>query len=146
MDLEGATAGQGRTVTLRTGLNTTVNALDPANLTIYGAASNDIINLGAGAATVYLGVGETVNGGSGNDTVFETAPMIGQALTGGTGANTLKLVNGGTLTMGSNITGVPSVFLDNSAPTTSSPMRSPAFRSLPAPGTTRSRLRRHRRR
>jgi serralysin len=64
---------------------------------------------------VYLGAGETVNGGTGNATFYDTAATIGDTIAGGNGTNALHIQNGGSLTMGSNITGVPSVFLDNSA-------------------------------
>lgn len=46
-------------------------------------------------------------------TLVETAATIGATLKGGTGRDWLKLQNGGTVTMGSNITGVQAVFLDN---------------------------------
>jgi hypothetical protein len=117
VDLENATAVQGRTVYLRNGLNLTLNDMDAAVTTIFGAANNDIINLGSGTAAVVLGsAGETVNGGSGNDTYYVTATTVGATIKGGTGSNALDVQGGGTATMGTNISGVQTVFLDN-APT-----------------------------
>ena len=114
VDLENATAGQGRIVYLRNGLNLTLNDLDSANTTIIGAANNDIINLGSGTAAVTLGgAGETVNGGSGNDTYYVTAATIGATIKGSFGSNALDVQGGGTVTMGTNITNVQAVFLDN---------------------------------
>jgi hypothetical protein len=78
---------------------------------IFGAVNNDIINLGLGAASVYLGgAGETVNGGGGEDTFVDTAATIGATLKAGTGKAVLKIQNGGTAVMGSNITGMSAVF------------------------------------
>ena len=68
-----------QTVTLRAGLNATVNvasdtAGDPSpGITIIGAANSDVINLGSGDDTVTPGAGETVNGGTGTDTYVVTA-------------------------------------------------------------------------
>ena len=91
---EGATA---QTVTLRAGLNATVNVAsdtatgDPSpGITIIGAANSDVINLGSGNDTVTPGAGETVNSGGGNDTYNVTAATIGSVtINGGSGTNTL---------------------------------------------------------
>jgi serralysin len=116
-----AQEGQGstaQTVTLRAGLNATVNvapdtAGDPSpGITIIGAANSDVINLGAGADTVTLGAGETVNGGTGSDTYIVTKGTIGNVtINGGSGTNTLVVAGGGTAAMGSKITGINAVQL-----------------------------------
>jgi hypothetical protein len=86
---QGGTGGTAQTVTLRAGLNLTVNvAADPNSgdtaptITIVGAANSDVINLGPGLGndTVTLGAGETVNGNNGNDTFNVTAGSIGAPL------------------------------------------------------------------
>ena len=116
VDVENALAGQSQVIDLRSGLNVTLNVLDSATVTIVGATDNDIINLGSGAATVTLcSASETVNGGSGAETFYVTAATIGATIAGGSGANTLRVQGGGVATMGSNITGVQTVDLDNSA-------------------------------
>ena len=77
---QGSTA---QTVTLKAGLNTTVNvapdtAGDPSpGITITGANNTDVINLGAGNDTVTLGANETVNGGTGIDIYNVTKSTIG---------------------------------------------------------------------
>jgi len=46
----------------------------PESIVIHGANNNDVINLGGGADTVYIGgVGEVVNGGAGTDLVLSAA-------------------------------------------------------------------------
>lgn len=116
VDVEGATPMQGHFIWLRNGLDLTLNMIDAAPAEIFGAVNNDIINLGSGAATVYVGsAGETVNGGSGQDTIVDTAATIGATLKGGSGKIVLDLQGGGTAVMGGNITAIPAVFLDNSA-------------------------------
>jgi hypothetical protein len=115
-DVSGASIGQSQVVWLRDGLDLTLNVLDGAGITVFGAANNDIINLGSGNAVVTLGgVGEVVNAGSGNDTFIGTAATIGGTIGGSPGNNILKVLNGGTVAMGSGITAVRSVFLDNAA-------------------------------
>ena len=111
---QGATA---QTITLRAGLNATVNVASDTSgdiaptITIIGAANSDIINLGSGNDIVTLGAGETVNGGGGNDVFNVTAATIGDTIKGGTGVNTLAVSNGGTVTMGGAITGISTVTL-----------------------------------
>jgi hypothetical protein len=115
VDVADAPAGQGHVVTLRAGLDLTVDVLDAGAITVFGAANNDIINLGSGNAVVYLGVGESVNGGTGNGTFFVTAATADAAIDGGSGTNVLHVQGGGSVTMGTGITGMSQVFLDNSA-------------------------------
>ena len=116
VDLQGAAAGQGQIVWLRDGLDLTLNVQDGAAVKVFGAANNDIINLGSGNAIVYLGsAGETVTGGSGNEAFYVTAASIGASITGGSGTNWLEVTGGGTLTMGGGITGIQAAFLDNAA-------------------------------
>ncbi len=121
-----AQEGQGptaQTVTLRAGLNATVNvasdtAADPSpTITIIGAANSAIINLGSGNDTVTLGKGETVNSGGGNNTFNVAATALaGVTIHGGSsGTNTLTITGGGTGTMGAAITGISVVQL--AAPT-----------------------------
>jgi hypothetical protein len=116
---EGATA---QTVTLRAGLNATVNVASDTTatdtsptITITGAANSDIINLGSGNDTVTLGAGETVNSGGGNNTFKVASATLGSVtINGGTkGTNTLDVTGGGTATMGAGITGITTVDLAN---------------------------------
>ena len=106
-----------QTVTLRAGLNATVNVADPAvaspTITIIGAPNSDVINLGSGNDTVTLGAGETVNSGGGNNTFKVASATLGNVtINGGTkGTNTLSVTGGGTATMGAGITGITTVQL-----------------------------------
>ena len=106
-----------QTVTLRAGLNATVNVSDPAvvspTITIIGAANSDIINLGPGNDTVTLGAGETVNSGGGNNMFKVASASLGNVtINGGTkGTNTLSVTGGGIATMGAGITGITTVQL-----------------------------------
>ena len=110
----GATA---QTVTLRAGLNATVNVADPPGasptITIIGAANSDVINLGSGNDTVTLGAGETVNSGGGNNLFKVASATLGNVtINGGTkGTNTLSVTGGGTGIMGAGITGITTVQL-----------------------------------
>ncbi|HUN50383.1 MAG TPA: hypothetical protein VMU42_04680, partial [Candidatus Sulfotelmatobacter sp.] len=114
-------AAQNQIITLRAGLNATINVsaatLNPANpkpatITIIGAQNNDVINLATGNDSVTLGgVGETVNGGGGNNIFTVSSSTIGATINGGTGTNTLQVTGGGTMAMGSNITGIATVQL-----------------------------------
>ncbi len=112
-----AQEGQGtsaQTVTLKAGLNATVNVASAAGggITIIGANNTDVINLGAGNDTVTLGSGETVNGGTGTDIYSVTKSTIGNVtIKGGTGSNTLMVTGGGNATMGTKITGINTVQL-----------------------------------
>ena len=118
MQLITAQEGQGataQTITLRNNLNSTVNVTPggaSSGITIIGATNADVINLGAGNDTVTLGKGETVNGGSGNDVYNVTKGTIGNVtIKGGSGSNTLVVTGGGTVAMGSKITGIDAVQL-----------------------------------
>jgi hypothetical protein len=116
-----AQEGQGstaQTVTLKAGLNATVNvapdtAGDPSpGITIIGANNTDVINLGAGSDTVTLGANETVNGGTGADIYNVTKSTIGNTtIKGGSGSDTLVVNGGGNATMGAKITGINTVQL-----------------------------------
>ena len=112
-----AQEGQGttaQTVTLKAGLNATVNVASAAGggITIIGANNTDVINLGAGNDTVTLGANETVNGGAGTDVYNVTKTTIGNTtIKGGTGSNTLVVTGGGNATMGTKITGINAVQL-----------------------------------
>lgn len=99
-----------QTVHLRANLNLTVNVgADPnpntaskvaESIVIYGAANTDVINLGGGSDTVYLGsAGETVNGGAGTGLIMSTAGLAGAAINGGAGKTTLEITNGGAATL-----------------------------------------------
>ena len=118
-----AQEGQGptaQTVTLRAGLNATVNVASDTTatdtsptITIVGAANSDIINLGSGNDTVTLGAGETVNSGGGNNTFNVASATLGSVtINGGSkGTNALNVTGGGTATMGAGITGITTVDL-----------------------------------
>ncbi len=123
-DWDNGFANSYQTVYLRDGMNATVNvASAPVNpkdtddipgITIYGANNSATINLGNGNDTVTLGsAAETVNGGTGNNTFYVTASTIGATIHGGTGQNTLDITGGGSMVMGSNITGIATVNLGN---------------------------------
>ena len=118
IDAQEGEAATAQTVTLRAGLNATVNvAADTSgdtspSITIVGANDTDMINLGTGNDTVTLGNGETVNGGSGTDVYNVTKTTIANTtIKGGSGTNTLVVNGGGTATMGANITGINAVQL-----------------------------------
>jgi Ca2+-binding RTX toxin-like protein len=53
-----------------------------------------------------MGAGETLNGGSGNNTIIVTAATIGDTINGGSGRSTLQFGGGGNVTLGSNITNI----------------------------------------
>jgi Ca2+-binding RTX toxin-like protein len=97
---------QNQIVTLRSGLDATVNvnadaAVDPGNpkaptITIIGAQNAAVINLASGNDTVDVGdPRETVNLGAGNDTILVTSATIGATIGNGTGTNTLEVTGGG---------------------------------------------------
>ena len=108
-------------VTLRSGLNVTVNVagalinpLNPkaATITIIGANDASVINLAGGNDVVTLGsAAETVHGGSGNNQIQVTASTIGATIDGGTGQSTLAVLGGGSVVMGSNVTDISNVLL-----------------------------------
>jgi len=114
---EGAGAAA-QTVTLRPGLNATVNVASAAGggITIIGATNSDVIHLGNGTDTITMGAGEAVTGGSGNDTFNVTVSTIKSSIQGGTGVNSLVVQGGGTVVMGGGITKMGSVSL--ASPTT----------------------------
>ena len=114
---EGQAAGGGQaatlqTVTLRAGLDATVNVAaasaerepipNPAAITINGAANNDVINLASGTDTVLgLGAGETVHAGTGTALVKSVAANAGAGVIGRSGSSTtLEVTNAGTVTLG----------------------------------------------
>ena len=110
-----------QTVTLRAAENNVTVNVQPATpipgdaaataITINGAANNDVIDLGFGNDTVTPGLGETVNGGSGNATVMLTAATVSDAINGGSGTTKLWFTNGGSFVLGSNLTNPTSVYL-----------------------------------
>lgn len=119
--------GTQQTLYLRDGLNLTVNVTapnfpatyplnpNPNGVIIYGANNADIINLGPGSDTVYLGsAAETVNT-AGTDGIFATASTLGATIAG-YGSNRLTVTGGGAATMGANITSIDEVVL-SAAPT-----------------------------
>jgi hypothetical protein len=123
-----AAVGAHQTVTLRAGLNLTVDvaaaAANPktAGIVIIGAANSDVINLAGGVDSVTLGgSGETVHGGGGADQFFVDAATIGATIGGGTGTSTLDVTGGGTLAMGADITRIAAVVLDGPAKGTIQP-------------------------
>jgi autotransporter passenger strand-loop-strand repeat protein len=117
---------QNQIVTLRNGLNATVDvsadaAVDPGNpkaptITIIGAQNAAVINLAAGNDTVQAGdPRETVNLGTGNDTILVTSATIGATIGNGTGTNTLEVTGGGTMAMGGSIGDIATVLLASAA-------------------------------
>ena len=112
--------GAGQTVYLRNGLDLEVDAASPdasdpsGGITIYGARNADVIKLGSGNDTVYLGdAAESIYGGGGNDQIWITAATISATFDGGTGTTTLHLTGGGAARMGSNITDIAAVVLED---------------------------------
>ena len=118
-----ATEGQGSAeqyIFLRNGLDLTLNlgsaATNPqlAGAVVHGATNHDIINLGSGSDTVYVGSGETVNGGSGKDLFYITGATTGETINGdSSGTNDLYVQGGGTVVLGGSITNMNAVFLEN---------------------------------
>jgi hypothetical protein len=86
-----------------------------STITINGATNNDVIQLGTGADSVTMGLGETLYGGSGNDTIFVTAATISDQIDGGTGSSKLWFTGGGAITLGSNVTGIATAYLGAAA-------------------------------
>jgi hypothetical protein len=103
--------GAGTVVELRSGMAATVNVTGSAGITILGALDTGVINLGSGNDTVTPALGETINGGSGNDMFVITAATDNAVINGGTGTNTLVVNGGGSVAMGSAITGIDDVTL-----------------------------------
>lgn len=104
--------GWGTVLDLRAGLNATVDVTGSAGITVVGAANSDVIDLASGNDTVTLGLGETVNGGTGNDTFLVTAATSGATIHGDSGSNLLEVTGGGTVAMGSTISGISVVWLE----------------------------------
>ncbi len=115
---------QNQIITLRDGLNATVdvspaastsaNNPNPPTITIVGANNADVINLASGNDVVIVGSTlETVHGGSGNDTIMVNSATIGAVIDGGAGRSTLDVTGGGTMAMGSSITDIANVLLAN---------------------------------
>jgi hypothetical protein len=103
-------------IALRAGLDLTVDIQSGgagAQAVVFGAANNDIINLGNGTDFVYGTAGtETVNGGtSGTAVVYLTGATMGATITGNGGEMDLLVQGGGTETMGANQTGITTVKL-----------------------------------
>ncbi len=121
----------GQTVYLRNGLNLEVDVsnavLTPGNPTapgivIHGASDADLIRLGSGDDTVFVGsANEVIAGGSGAASIYVSAATIGATIDGGTGTATLLVTGGGTLSMGSNLTRISQVSLRDAAPGTTQP-------------------------
>ena len=130
-----------QTVTLRAGLNATVNvaAVAGGGITIIGAANSDVINLGSGNDTVTLGAGETVNSGGGNNTFKVASASLGSVtINGGTkGTNTLSVTGGGTAVMGAGITGISTVQLASATTFTANATAGLKIIGAPVPTTSR---------
>jgi Ca2+-binding RTX toxin-like protein len=118
----GSIVATNQSITLRAGLNgtvnvsaATVNASNPKvpTITVNGANDSSVINLASGNDIVTLGsANETVNGGTGNDQFQVTAATIGATINGGTGSSTLNVLGGGAnVSTGSNITNISAVML-----------------------------------
>ena len=84
-------------------------------ITVIGAANSAVINLASGNDVVSMGAGETLNGGSGNDTIMVTAATIGDVINGGSGRSTLQFGGGGSATLGSTITNIAELQLKAAA-------------------------------
>lgn len=101
-------------VTMRSGLNLTVdvNSVTNGQIYIYGANDSDVFNLGGGIDVVTLGsASETVNGGGGSATVNLTAATAGALVTGQGGSTTLDIYGGGTIAFNSADSQVQQVIL-----------------------------------
>jgi lipopolysaccharide export system protein LptA len=127
----GSIASTVQTVTLRNGLNLSVevapatingsNANKPT-IVIHGANDSSVIYLATGNDSVYLGSSnETVIGGGGTNTFHETAATAGATLVGGSLTNTLDITGGGTVTMGNNQSNISTVNLGAPASGTTQP-------------------------
>jgi hypothetical protein len=99
-----------QTVSLRGGLNVTLDVAagttnplnpNPSGITVYGGNDASVINLGTGHATVVLGsAAEVVHGGGGTAHILATAATAGALVAGnGTSLTTLEITNGGTATL-----------------------------------------------
>jgi Ca2+-binding RTX toxin-like protein len=112
------TLRNGTSFTIDVASDTAVNAKNPnaPGIIIQGANNSDVINLGSGNDTVYVGGNsETINGGGGNNTFYISAATDGATINGGSGNNTVDVVGGRTIIIGSNISSITTVNL-GSAP------------------------------
>lgn len=103
-------------ITLRAGLDANVKLTSSllgaqATALVVGAANNATITLGNGSDTVYLGAGEKLVTGSGNNTIHVDATSAGDRITAGSGHNTLVVDGGGNITLGRADTGISTVTL-----------------------------------
>jgi len=85
-------------------------SVSSAGITIVGAQNSDVIVLGSGHDTVYLGAGETLAGNGGVATVHLNAASAGDKI-GGTGTLNLVVDGGGTVALGNNVLNASSVTL-----------------------------------
>ena len=112
-----ATGTAAQTVTLRAGYTGTITATSGAagsGITIIGAKDSAVIKLGSGNDTVTVGATtETITAGAGNSVINVTAATIGAKITGATFTNTLDVSGGGTVAMGSTMTGFAKVVVDD---------------------------------
>ncbi len=105
-------------ITLRADLNANLTLTSSPNgaqatALVVGAANSATITLGNGSDTVYLGAGEKLITGSGNNTIHVTAASASDSITAGTGTNALVVDGGGSVTLGAKITGISTVSLSS---------------------------------
>ncbi|MCX7382273.1 MAG: hypothetical protein NT133_12825 [Alphaproteobacteria bacterium] len=103
-------------ITLRAGLDSDVTLTSSpsgagATALVVGAANHATITLGNGSDTVYLGAGEKLITGGGNNTIHIDASSAGDRISAGSGNNTLLVDGGGNVTLGRAITGITTVTL-----------------------------------
>ncbi|HLZ85053.1 MAG TPA: N,N-dimethylformamidase beta subunit family domain-containing protein [Caulobacteraceae bacterium] len=120
----GALAAAQQALTLRAGLNSTVNVLPPSpasagmasGITIVGANNSSTIDLGAGTDIVTLGsAAETVNGGAGPDTVNATSATAKALIKAGAGSMTVNVSGGGSTALNAGDSGLTALNLAPSA-------------------------------
>ena len=123
----GAIASTAQSLTLKSGLNATINVEAPASvnaanpnpvgITITGVAGDSsTLHLGSGTDTVVLGsASETVIGGAGASLIKATAATAGALIQGGSGAVTLTVGGGGAAALNAADSGVTTVNLAMSA-------------------------------
>ncbi|WP_353230932.1 hypothetical protein [Novosphingobium sp.] len=98
-----------QTVTMRSGLNVTVNVTSVAGGQIYlfGGNDADVFNLGSGADVITLGsAAETVNGGGGPALVNMTAATAGALVMGHGSTTTLGISGGGLVALNAADSGI----------------------------------------
>ena len=127
----GTIASTVQTIWLRDGLDSTVNVTsaaaksvnpNPAAIYIHGADNNDLIKLGKGNDTVWIGgSGETITGTTGTYLFYATAATAGATINGGTGSSQLIISGGGTATLASGDKNITSVTLTDAASGTTQP-------------------------